>query len=374
MADQIEALRTTAATALSATTQHAQSVAVSDGAARAAAIANLRTARAKLDELLRAVARYGLPQALRLVTNHELIVAPLGYAEQIGRVLALLDGKRAELRSAASEADPAAARPKVNAAVERARRALCDACDGEALPIWLPFTKGIPLPSLQGPATELPADIASWALLRPKLGQLAEWFASAAGARVWWIDDQRWPFDATDVLDPPDRPDDERPPSRHYAMFVGFPGNALDPVATLTRCAGFVVDEWSEFRPSALQHSALAVNYDAPQSEPPHALLLGVPTSAAPWSHASAAALVRDTIRMMQMRALPSREAAFSQFAGRWFSVIPPKGNERRIPTRTRPTIEVPDFPVAVARVAARPPASHTAGDLDERRRPGDDA
>ena len=102
-------------------------------------------------------------------------------------------------------------------------------------------------------------------------------------------------------------------------------------------------------------------------------MLLGVPTADAPWTPLAAVGLVRDTIRMMQMRALPSRDAAFSQLAGRWFSVIPPKGTERRIPIRTRPIQDRPDFPVAIARVAGRPPANRTAAALDERRRPGDE-
>jgi hypothetical protein len=378
LADQVDALRSEVAAAFRTAIDQARSFAAlpasADSAARAAAIVALRAARQPLDELLRDVARYGLPQALRLVTDQELTVAPTAYAEHLTRLLSQLDAKRAELRALTGSTPADTSRADLNAKVERTRVALRNSCGGEGLPISLPFPRGAALPDLQGPADTLPEEIASWGRLRPHLELLEAWFASMAAAKVWRVEDQRRPFDAQDDLDPPDRPNDERPPSRHDATFVGLPGNALEAGSTVTRYAGFVVDEWSEFRPSSIQHTALAVNYDAPQSEPPHTLLLGVPTNASPWSHVDAAGLVRDTIRLMQMRALPSREAAFSQFAGRWFSVIPPKGNERRIPTRSRPTFELPDFPIAIARVTTPPPVSRTAADLDERRRPGDES
>ncbi len=377
LADRLETLGTEVANAVTQVTESARNAAEvmrgdADAAARKEAFAGLRASRDVLDGLLRVVSRYGLPQALRLVTDHEIIVATGAYAEHVEGLLSRVNAKNEALRKVADPIPNDLPRHDLNATVERARHALQGACDGEALPIWLPFPAGsAPRPVLDGPHATLPDEIASWARLRPQLVPLRAWFAETAGAQVWRVEDQRRPFDSSDDLDPPDRPDDERPPSRHYATFVGPANTILDPSSNATRYAGFVVDEWSEVRASSIQHTALALNYDAPQSEPPHALLLGIPTSSAAWSGSLAAALVHDTIRLMQFRALSSRDAAFNQFTGRWFSVVPPKGRARRIPTRSLPTIDVLDLSVAVARVASRPPVHRTAAGLDERRRPG---
>jgi len=51
----------------------------------------------------------------------------------------------------------------------------------------------------------------------------------------------------------------------------------------------------------------VAINYDAPQSEPPHCLLLCEPPAepAAEWSPEAAAEMVGHAIRWMMIRALP---------------------------------------------------------------------
>ena len=67
-----------------------------------------------------------------------------------------------------------------------------------------------------------------------------------------------------------------------------------------------MADEWAEQRPSRLQQTGLAIDYDSPQSEPPHALLLCEPSGplAPPWSEAAAAAIVAEAIGLMKVRAL----------------------------------------------------------------------
>jgi hypothetical protein len=97
------------------------------------------------------------------------------------------------------------------------------------------------------------------------------------------------------------------------------------------------VDEWAEQRPSEVQSAAIAVNYDTPQSEPPSAILLGVPPGPKQvmWTLDLAAETVAEAIAWMQVRAIPAdlRAAAWTMLPGAnsipLTSGRPPK---RRIP------------------------------------------
>ena len=78
------------------------------------------------------------------------------------------------------------------------------------------------------------------------------------------------------------RPAEERPLNEYAAVYLDQAEGPLDRQPNGRRMlTGFVVDEWSALRPSRMQGTALAVHYDAPQSEPPHVLLLGVAERAA---------------------------------------------------------------------------------------------
>jgi hypothetical protein len=127
----------------------------------------------------------------------------------------------------------------------------------------------------------------------------------------------------------------ERPRSHHSGVYLGLADGILG-TGSNTVYSGLVIDEWSEFRPSMVQNTGMAINYDAPQSEPPHALLLGVAPHAdhTEWSSESAAALVQEAIRLMQTRALPAASASRREYIGALFNVVPPSGSgRRRIPT-----------------------------------------
>ena len=86
----------------------------------------------------------------------------------------------------------------------------------------------------------------------------------------------------------------ERPTSIREAIFLGS-----DDLFTRPRLCGVVLDEWSDERPSRRQVFGLAFHYDAPATESPKALLLGVPATdeQADWSALSLASLVRETLQ-----------------------------------------------------------------------------
>jgi len=113
-----------------------------------------------------------------------------------------------------------------------------------------------------------------------------------------------------------------------------------DPAAAAS-FTGFVADEWAERRPSRMQQTGIAINYDSPQSEPPQVLLLCEPAGpgAAAWSPESAASMVAETIGLMKQRALAAQDQPLGgpllPFANQVpFKEVPGKGTQPRIPVR----------------------------------------
>ena len=71
--------------------------------------------------------------------------------------------------------------------------------------------------------------------------------------------------------------------------------------------AGFVVDEWTEVVPSTTQGTALSFRYESPVAEPPQAVLLAVPPTAAPsWDHDTLLDTVRETLLLAKVRSVDS--------------------------------------------------------------------
>ena len=68
---------------------------------------------------------------------------------------------------------------------------------------------------------------------------------------------------------------------------------------------GIVIDEWTEVVPSTTQSSALSFRYETPVAEPPQAVLLAVPPTAAPtWDHDTLLDTVRETLSLAKIRAV----------------------------------------------------------------------
>jgi len=103
---------------------------------------------------------------------------------------------------------------------------------------------------------------------------------------------------------------------------------------------GFVFDEWNDFRPSSTQTTGLAINYDSPQCEAPHVMLLAVPPNdgLTAWTDAILAGIVQEAIRLTRVRALTSQTGRFLNLGLRAMNLVPPiSGGKRgyeRIPGR----------------------------------------
>jgi len=107
-----------------------------------------------------------------------------------------------------------------------------------------------------------------------------------------------------------------------------------------TTAVGFVFDEWNDFRPSSTQTTGLAINYDSPQCEAPHVMLLAVPPNdgLTAWTDAILAGIVQEAIRLTRVRALTSQTGRFLNLGLRAMNLVPPiSGGKRgyeRIPGR----------------------------------------
>lgn len=81
--------------------------------------------------------------------------------------------------------------------------------------------------------------------------------------------------------------------------------------------SGLVIDEWVSKRPSEVQTSGLAVNYNTPQAESPHALLLCIPPDITTnirnaFTELEAASMVKESIAWMKIRAMSTSDKLFT--------------------------------------------------------------
>ena len=279
---------------------------VDDGAdaqALVLALADLTALRRTLDTELLAVSRFAEPAALRPLALDDMIANPDEIERSIAAMVARLTAKAAGLTSSIPPTTP-----PTNASAARGRRdalvgALKAALDGDALPILPPLERVAATSPLLDPSPpRVGSSLADWVPVRAKVARIASLFA-----------DLPWRAHATaDAATGADAPDaDERadegiaPRARLFGTFVSKSNPAAAAAFT-----GFMADEWAEQRPSRLQQTGLAINYDSPQSEPPHVLLLCEPSGpdAPAWSPAGAAAMVAEAIELMKVRALAAQD------------------------------------------------------------------
>lgn len=289
--------------------------------------------RDRLDGLLEEAARFALPQALRLFSDAETVTALEAYFGNVTAVLTALEKKRAALAAAiARDTAGGSERRDLEARRTALIGALRQATDGDALAVLLPFTGGDETRPAVKRAPVAKA-IGDWPKVRPALNAALELAATHRGFAAWVTDDRA--TGVAESADPFNRPESEVPPVRYHGTHIGRIDGPLG--GSGGGYCGVVVDEWSDFRPSAVQNTALAVNYDSPQSEPPHVLLLGVAggDEQSSWSEAGAAALVGEAIRLMRVRALPAADGAFSTLGYRGFNLVPPGTDGKpRLPVR----------------------------------------
>ena len=337
----------------------------------------LADAREGLEDPLVRASRFALPEALVPFATEQLETGGAAN-EQIRRLESIsqrLAEKRAGLDAAAALATTApAARREAEQLKARLTSALQAACDGEGLPILPPFRKQ---PQTAPPLEVLPdigAEVRPHEPIRPKLRAI-RWLVDRDPDQRAWRSTEAATADA-EADDPDDtaRSERERPRSRYFGTYLGLRDGSLG-TGSNTTYSGLVLDEWSEFRPSMVQNTGMAINYDAPQSEPPHVLLLGVAPHSGhtEWSSESAAALVQEAVRLMQTRALPSTSASRREYVGALFNVVPPSSSgRRRIPTvNYRLIATADDLANRLELIDSVPSASRTVHAVVERR-PGD--
>jgi hypothetical protein len=225
----------------------------------------------------------------------------------------------------------------------RARRrslieAIQTALDGVALPILPPVPRvAETTPLLDNPQTPAAA-LGVWRQARPRAALAADMAGGLAGFRAHPVA-ARATEDDVDPEDKDPRPEAEAPRAQHFGILL-----ARDDAIAAPAYAGFVCDEWAEQRPSRTQLAAMAVNYDSPQSEPPHCLLLCVSPRFFPtWTENRAAAMVLEAIQWMKVRALSTDDKP-------WPASLLPRANQvpfklvRRTP-RPRFRRRIPRWP-----------------------------
>jgi hypothetical protein len=91
------------------------------------------------------------------------------------------------------------------------------------------------------------------------------------------------------------------PPSGRVSLVAHCP----DGIPTGGPVAGLLVDEWVEVIPNDEETTGLAFHFDAPATQPPHALLLAVPSDEArAWDLGDLAAAVLDALELARLRAV----------------------------------------------------------------------
>jgi len=335
LSTDLVALRTAIGPAVAAARNHRRLIDHrADLATLALARTELESLRRTLERMLVAVSYYAEPGALRLVAISEIAADP----DDFDRTLAALETRLSEKASRLGSALATASSP-ANATEARTQRndliaAMKATLDGDAQPILPPVAR-VPAttPLLEQAAAPVGAVLAEWQPVRAKVARIATVFASDP-----WV-----AFSTIDAATGADDPDvDARtdeglaPRTRLFGTFI----SSGDP-RSVEAFTGFIADEWAEQRPSRMQQTGIAINYDSPQSEPPHALLLCEPAGpgSQPWTPETAAEMVAETIGLMKTRALNAQSRPLPgpllPFANRIaFKQILPLGSSPRIPVR----------------------------------------
>lgn len=301
------ALRAAVSTALIRARNHQRLIeAEADEAALAASLAELEVARSQLDAALATASRFAEAGALRLFGTLELAATADTFEAEYDRLGARLEGRAAALAAALAdtEAHPATG-SEAALQVARLAEALSDALDGRVLTILPPIARVPATTPLLQEAAGLGAVLGDWGDVRQSVGRAVRTATQLGGYRAF-----RYSPSATDdeTGDPTADSRDETiaPRTRLLGAIVARPSSLDEPELYV----GTVADEWAEIRPSRRQQTGVAINYDAPQSEPPHCLLLcEPPTEPSPeWTPEAAAEMVGHAIRWMMIRALPAHQ------------------------------------------------------------------
>jgi hypothetical protein len=296
--------------------------------------AEVEAARVAFDASLVAVSRYGEPGALRVFATGEVALAPDNFATVFGAVLDRIDAKMRALTAAAQAAGvPPTEAATARRAVATLIQALQGALDGEALPILPVVHKRAETTAEADFATggSVAAALAEWAPLRTRVRNVQSVVSGLSSVRAFEVTEAAT---ATGDPDGDTRPETEAPRPRYYGTLLAD----RTFVNTAQLYAGLVIDEWAEQRPSRLQTTGVAINYDSPQSEAPNCVLLCEPPTGGEtqWTELGAARMVAETISWMKIRALPAQRRLSPGGQLPQINQVPfkpgPGGGTRRIP------------------------------------------
>jgi len=242
-------------------------------AAQAAADALLAIVPANTESeiaaLLLQAAAFGMPEAVPTLTRDPDRLTAL--QKQAARVQLAL---QARIDAAQAQAKPEALAADLLAACNEAAKTLL----GTTLPLLPAIQMAEDLSSAALPPGAPDAQrIEDWlftaSLVRPGAQRLqhARVLASAAATPLVDLALLQWPASAKSwIAEPPPAGEDWNDDRIAIAL---QPAMALDLTQPLV---GLVIDEWTELLPRASETTGIAFNYDAPNAEPPQALLLAV--------------------------------------------------------------------------------------------------
>ncbi len=304
----------------------------------AGCLARAEAARRPLADALMALAVFGEPSALRVFTLDDGLADREGLITRLREIHSRL-AKRHQKLVLARDAQLTGFTTLVDAISRRnaISDALKAALDGDAMPILpiCPRALEVVRPHVLGEASTNAA-LGGWATVRTGVARATALADAIPGSAAHPVD----PISTDDDTDPNDaepRPETQAPRTRHFGVFIGKRSTVTGSKAV----TGIVCDEWAEQRPSETQMAAVAINYDSPQSEPPHCILLCVPPSPdwKAWSEERAAELVVEAIHWMKIRALSSDDrlspAAMMPNANQVTYKNPKTDKGKRIPDRT---------------------------------------
>ena len=223
--------------------------------------------------------------------------------------------------------------------------ALQFALDGDALPIFVPIKRQLQKMKFaikpEPPISDLTTVLPYWTQSRRGVSACKNLGALLPETRALEIDEKailstaqitangQPVYDVDGILE-----DQHIPPAPEFtATLICDPALA----ASGAMICGLIGDEWSGQIPGKTQMAAIAINYDSPQSEAPHAVLLCVPPnkSVSTWSETVAAEFVGEVIDLMKARSVTSDEritpAAMFPLTNQ-VDLKPPPGQAQRIP------------------------------------------
>ncbi len=256
---------------------------------------------AELEVLLLQAAAFGMPEAVPTLTRNPDRLTAL--QKQAVRVQLALQGR---IDAAQAQAGPESLAADLLAACNEAAKTLL----GTTLPL---------LPTIQmaedlSSAALLPGApdaqrIEDWlftaSLVRPGAERLqhARVLALAAAAPMGDLSLLQWPATAKGwIAEPPPAGEDWNDDRIAIALQPAQPLDLSQPLI------GLVIDEWTELLPRDTETTGIAFNYDAPNAEPPQALLLAVSARSfnnnGRWQWSELAACVEQAFDLARLRAV----------------------------------------------------------------------